>query len=78
MDLPDAYIDNGKVFIDPYFKSNSLLKQLKKNRIIKEVCGVYNYNYVDIPMAKLNMGILRKYDNSGVNKHLKKVSGYDE
>ena len=35
-----------------------------------------NYNYVDIPVAILNMGILRQYDFDGVNKHIEKVCCY--
>lgn len=77
LDLPDAYLEDGKVFIDPFTKNNGLLKQLKKSRIIKQICGVYTYNYVDIPIAILNMGILRKYDNDGVNEHLNKVYSYE-
>lgn len=67
-------MDNGKVFLDPVIKNNGLLKQLKKKRIIRDVCGCINYNYIDIPIAILNMGILRQYDYVGVNNHMEKVS----
>ncbi len=77
LNLEDVYIDNGKVILDPFIKSNGLLKVLKKCRIIKEICGSINYNYVDVPVAILNMGILRTYDYDGVIKHLEKVSTYE-
>lgn len=28
------------------------------------------YNYIEVPIAKLNMGKLREFDNYGVKKHL--------
>lgn len=77
INLEDAFINDGHVFLDPKVKNNGMLKELKKKRIIKDICGVINYQYVDIPIATLNMGILRKYDNEGVNKHLIKVTGGD-
>lgn len=53
------------------------MKVLRKNRIIKDICGVINYNYVDIPVATLNMGVLRKYDNNGVEKHIDEVAKHE-
>lgn len=78
IDLQDEYLENGKVFLDPFIKKNSALKDLRKTRIIREICGVLNYNYVDIPIAVLNMGILRKYDNTGVTNHLSKINQYGD
>lgn len=77
INLKDTFIDDGHVFLDPKTKTNGILKVLKKKRIIREICGTLNYQYVDIPIAILNMGILRKYDNDGVNKHLLKITGGD-
>ena len=54
------------------------MKQLKQTRIIKDICGVINYNYVDVPIAILNMGILRTYDHNGVNKHPNEVKNYEQ
>ena len=73
INLEDVYLDDGRVFLDPIVKKDGILKELKKKRIIKDICGVINYNYTDIPIVILNMGILRKYDNAGVNNHLQKV-----
>ena len=73
INLEDVYLDDGRVFLDPVVKKDGILKELKKKRIIKDICGVINYNYMDIPIATLNMGILRKYDNMGVNNYLQKV-----
>lgn len=28
------------------------------------------YNYIEVPIAKINMGKLREFDNYGVKKHL--------
>lgn len=77
LDLKDIYLDDGKVFLDPEIKNNGILKELKKTRIIREICGFINHNYIDIPIAILNIGILRKFDANGVRKHLKKVA-YNE
>jgi hypothetical protein len=77
LNFADVYIDKGKVILDPLIKENGLLKVLKKSRIIKEICGTINYHNVDMPVAILNMGILRTYDYNGVNKHLEKVSTYE-
>lgn len=76
LDLKEIYIDNGKVLLDPCIKHNGILKQLKKMRIIRNICGNINYKNVDIPIATINMGILRKYDYVGVNNHLCKTSTY--
>ncbi len=74
LDLKDTYLDNpNKVFLDPFIMSNGLYKQLKKTRIIREVCGSTNYNYVEVPIAILNFGILRQYDSKGLEKHIEKV-----
>ena len=77
LNLKDVYIDNDKVLIDPNIEKIGLLKQLKKARIIREICGSFNYNYVEIPVAILNMGILRQYDNIGVSNHLKRGLSYE-
>lgn len=74
LDLKDTYLDNAnKVFLDPFIMSNGLYKQLKKTRIIREICGSTNYNYVEVPIAILNLGILRQYDANGLKKHVEKV-----
>ena len=73
LDLEDAYIDAGKVILDPAIKNNGLLKMLRKCRIIKDVVGYVNYNYIELPVAILNMGILKRYDYDGVMKHFEKV-----
>lgn len=75
INLDDTFLDSGHVFLDPAIKTNGILKEIKKKKIIKEICGFLNYQYVDIPIASVNMGILRKYDNAGVDKHLLKVTG---
>lgn len=75
INLDDTFLDSGHVFLDPTIKTNGILKEIKKKKIIKEICGFLNYQYVDIPIAILNMGILRKYDNAGVDKHFLKVTG---
>src|SRR5574344_2123551 len=60
IDVNDAFIDDGCVFLNP---------AIEHNGVIKEFVGVYNYNYIDLPVAKLNMGILRKFDLKGIEKH---------
>lgn len=76
INLKDEYLESGKIFLDPAIKTNGLFKELKRTRIIKDVCGMLNYNYVNVPIATLNMGILRKYDNIGVSNYLDKISNY--
>lgn len=73
IDLPDSYIESNKVFLDPAIQHNGVLKALRKNKVVKEIVGWFNYNYIDIPIAVLNMSYIRKYDNDGVDEHLKKV-----
>ena len=70
VDVKDLFIDDGSVFLDPAIEKNGVLKELKRYRVIKEFVGIINYNYVDLPVVKLNIGILRKFDLNGVNKHL--------
>lgn len=70
LDLKDFYLDDGSVFLDPFILKNGLIRVLKKARIIKEITGMAFYNYVEVPIAKLNMGKLRDYDSYGVKKHL--------
>ena len=67
IDLIDCYLDYGHVFLDPNSKDNGILNVLKKARIIKNVSGMTYYNYLSIPIAQLNMGILKKYDYIGVS-----------
>ena len=71
----NTYIDNIHVFLDPAIEKNGILKQLKKKRIIKEITGYIFYNNTNIPIATLNIGILRKYDAIGVKKFLENIGG---
>lgn len=68
INIEDAYLKDEYVFLDPIIMKNGIFKAMKKHKLIKEITGIYSYNYVDIPMAKLNMGKLRKFDNQGVQK----------
>lgn len=70
LDLPDSYLDEGHIYLDPFIIKNGFIHALKKSRIIKEITGMGFYNYVEVPIAKLNMGKLREYDKVGVKKHL--------
>lgn len=74
IDLNDAYLDKGHVFLDPDVKDNGILKALKKSRILKQIDGTLCYDYKLIPVALLNNGILRSYDYSGVLEHLETIS----
>ncbi len=77
IDLADAYLEQRHIFLDPQTKDNGLLRALKKSRIIKTITGLTNYNYVLIPVALINMGILKKYDNKGIVEYLN-IVGRDE
>lgn len=69
LNLEDSYIDEGKVFLDPFITKNGFINVLKKYRIIREITGMGFYNYVEVPIAKINMGKLREFDSMGVRKH---------
>lgn len=75
IDLKDAYLDEDKVFLDPFVVKNGFINVLKKTRIIRCITGISYYNYVEVPIAKLNMGILRSYDKNGVKKYLENKGG---
>ncbi|MBO5096453.1 MAG: hypothetical protein J6B98_06230 [Bacilli bacterium] len=63
------FLEKGKILIDPFLEKNGLLSVLLKDRIIKDIIYI-TYNYMDIPVAKLNMGVLKQYDKYGVLKYL--------
>ena len=69
IDIKDAYLDKGHIFLDPAVNDNGILKVLKKYRIIKQIDGTICYNYTLVPIALLNTGILRSYDYVGVSKY---------
>jgi len=74
VDLNDTFLEDGKVFLDPFIVQNGLIKILIKNRIIRDVTSI-SYNYVEIPIAKVNIGILKQYDKNGVYKYLDSKEG---
>lgn len=76
INLKNSFLDKDKVFLDPFVIQNGLINVLKKNRIIKTITGVTTYNNVSIPIAKLNMGILKSYDKDGVMKYLSYKEGF--
>ena len=55
--------------LDPFITKNGFINVLKKYRIIREITGMGFYNYVEVPIAKINMGKLREFDSMGVRKH---------
>ena len=66
----DKVIQDCYVFLHPVTINNGVLKALKKNRIIRDITGSCLYDNTTIPIAKVNMGILRKYDYKGVMKYV--------
>ena len=74
IDLNDAYLDNGRIFLDPAVKDNGILNVLRKSRIIKSITGMIYYDYLSVPVALLNMGILRSYDYNGVMEHFETIN----
>ena len=73
IDIPDMSMYDGNVLLDPAIMESGILSVIKKARILNKVIGMFNYNYVDIPIAIVNMGQIRKYNCFGVTKHLDKV-----
>lgn len=78
INLKDLYLDDGRAFLNPDVKKNGLLKELRKKRIIKEIHGTVYHDSREILIVSFNMGILRSYDNSGMNKHLNQVCGFNK
>ena len=70
INFDDLFFNKDDVLLDPVVIQNGLLKVLKKNRIIRYVCGSTNYGYTALPIVKLNMGILKQYDYNGVIKYI--------
>lgn len=75
IDLKDSYIEDDKVFLDPFVVKSGFINVFKKTRIIRCITGISYYNYVEVPVAKINMGILRKYDKNGVKNYLDNKGG---
>lgn len=71
-----TYLENDKVFLNPKIIKNGFINILKKARIIKEITGIYNIDNSNIPVAILNMGILKSYDKLGVNKYFEERKNY--
>ena len=69
ININTAYLDDGKVFLDPYVVNNGLINILKKAKIIKEITGFAPFNNIEVPVAIVNMGILKEYDKFGVNNY---------
>ena len=72
IDIGDVYLDKGPVLLNPNVKDNGILKILRKERIIKEISGTFCYDYMIVPVAIINTGILKNYDYIGVMKYLEK------
>lgn len=70
VNIGETFLDDGKVLLDPFILKNGFIKVLKKYRIIREITGITMFGNVEIPIAKLNMGKLREFDNCGVKKYL--------
>lgn len=73
IDLPDLYLEKGHIFLNPDVKDNGILQLLKKTRIIRNITGISYYNYISIPVALINMGIIRKYDFKGTTEYLNNI-----
>lgn len=78
IDLDDAYLKDGHIFLNPEVKDNGILKTLKKSRIIREIDGTLCYDYTMIPIALTNNGILKTYDYSGVLNYLDFINNKED
>ena len=78
IDLDDAYLKDGHIFLNPEVKDNGILKVLKKSRIIREIDGTLCYDYTMIPIALTNNGILKTYDYSGVLNYLDFINNKED
>lgn len=75
INLKDTYLDEDKIFLDPYVIKSNLINVLKKGRIIRCITGINYFNNIEIPVAQVNMGILRSYDKIGVKNYLNSKGG---
>lgn len=78
IDLDDAYLKDGHIFLNPEVKDNGIFKALKKSRIIREIDGTLCYDYTMIPIALTNNGILKTYDYSGVLNYLDFINNKED
>ena len=69
MDLGKFSIQEDVIYLDPFLVENGFIRVLIKNKIIKEVTGMAFYGNVEVPVCKINMGILRDFDKSGMRKY---------
>lgn len=74
IDIPDLAIGSDLVMIDPNMADNGIIRLLKKNRIIRSVVSTINYNYLTIPLVKMNMGKLKEYDLVGTRNYQETIS----
>lgn len=73
---PNYYIKYAECFIDINIRDTGLITILKKNKIINNISTyVSDDQDVIFPIAKLNMGILRKYDYAGTIRYMKINNG---
>jgi len=70
INFDELYVNKNHVLLDPIITRNGLLRILKKKRIIKSIYGATNYGHVPIPIAEINLGILKRYDYLGVMEYL--------
>lgn len=75
INLKDAYLDEDKIFLDPYVVKSNLINALKKSRVIRCITGISYYKNLEIPVAQVNMGILRSYDKFGVKNYINNKGG---
>lgn len=74
IDIPDLAICSDLVMIDPIMADNGIIRLLKKNKIIKNVVSTITYNYLTIPLVKMNMGKLKEYDLVGTRHYQEIIS----
>ena len=73
INLPDSYLRDGDLLLDPQIMKNGIFSAIRHTRIIRKITGMINYNYVDIPIAKVNFGKIREFDSGGMARHIDKI-----
>lgn len=80
IDLPDYYLEDDSIFLNPEVRANSsLYKLLRKCKVIKDVSSIIMCDYNPIPVTKVNLKKLEEYDYAGVTSYLDlKVRNIDD
>lgn len=73
--LENIYLKEGSIFLNPIIIEKNIFNALKKSRVIKELVDTITKDNQVVGIAKINLGIIKKYDSQGLRKHLNNREG---